>query len=805
MDKSLKQLLCGEESEQLRNLIKEKKKVIEKDYNERERVKDDFLFTMLSKGYINEDYRYFLEPFSDETYLYVGDRYYLDIVKNDLRPYFKLKIERRERVIKEIRYYQWSSPSILNNDILTYIIQQNLERQINWFLNAVLNYYEYEQKSDFVDQYVESIESKNGKKEIVRNLLNEVYKKIDSDIAVETKKKILLSFFSDSSAKLFCEWFSIKSDKDVVVARILNDFLEVRKTVLEYVLVNSERDDALKNALTKINLEVKKLSDYNDSVQELLIKDSMFQISKENLDCALAKLNEKPPYPYYDYVRSRGKLKDKIKGLEKLNSFIDEILLKDENLCISPEGIVDLLFTMSIPDEVCEKIAKKIGDESVDLTYLSNLVFEDGINFVLSLEAGAIRILTRLNKIKSDFNNVVYVSCSGAVDETVLLAKKQISKKNRYVSNYKIDGFARSNLNHFCEFLLTEEKVDVKLFNAESLVLINYGFDVVEQAVLLIGKKIEIPDEKIHTLVELSFKERLLGDKSDKAFSLIIKKDFDYFIDSYKRIRDEYRDNWTLGMSVLLQNDYKVFEKKQLDNLMNNISLDDFGSVIMKWCNDVGMYSSSKTVEKLFNETILNSWLAKYGEKEVRKFINNYKDFIDYELDDKLNEMIETAVTKKNSSRIAHLVAIARKYDLKQESITDYRSYPCVFKEIVNELQNNNVINWTKINESVMSIFRTSNFDPVNNLFVLGRHFSNAMERGIIGVNVMLSKENILLYYSKHSSFDAFLSGAIFEAYFDNEGNLKTKLIGLKKMQLLDYFKKFANADAHRFINECLE
>ena len=247
MIEAIKKLLTGENSELIKKIIKKQKEEIEKDYYKNELINEDFLFTMLSKGYIDENYRYYIaKSYDDKFELY--ESFYINNVKDELEPEFTLEIEHYESVIKEIKDFQWTNPSVLNNDILTYLIQHKFINQLNWFINAILNYYEKYKKNDFIDKYIESINHQDDKSEIINTLLCALYRIIQSNISIETKRKYLLSFFSNNSGPLFCDLLNISTNDDDIIIKLLNSFFENRPSVLAYTLNIASKNDILKNA-----------------------------------------------------------------------------------------------------------------------------------------------------------------------------------------------------------------------------------------------------------------------------------------------------------------------------------------------------------------------------------------------------------------------------------------------------------------------------------------------------------------------------------------------------------------------------
>ncbi len=810
MIRSLEQILNSDESETLKNLLKKKKKELEKDYNKKEQIKDDFLFTMLSKGYINEEYRFYIESNDKvDTILNIWERLYLNIVKDELNPNFALKIKHDKLVAHEIRDYQWSSPSILNNNILTFLILHDLPNQVNWFINAILNYFEKYQQNDFVDQYVESINSLDNKNYILSYFLEKIYKKLLLDTSSDIKLKILLSVFSTYSGPLFCNFLINNFNSNDNFTKLLNNFFENRQSILQYTLDKAKVDVILDSVLSEINLEIEKLSIYSYSTQKLLIDNAMFQISKENLDY-LMKQNA-PPHSYYDYIRNKSKLKKKIFNSKDIEKFVNEILLAKDKLYISKEGIVDLLFTTLIEDDIAEKVTAKLDNEFIDLTYVPKFC-KDNTTSILALNTSLFHTLIEQNKIKVDFNNVLYLSSSCTAEDTILFAQKQINKQVQNISLYNIDTFAKNHfLSSFYSFLLTEQKVSLDLFEKESDFLILQGIDILELIDSSIKEEKNITILKIQKLIDLSF-ERInySSNISNKTFSLIIKNNFDYFYDNFEKIKSNSiikrsKLAWIVNLSVLLKNEFDILKEEHLNSVIKIINIDDFKSIIKEWSNNIGIYNTSKIVEKLFNKTCIETWLNNYGKKEITNFINSINIYLDYETEYKLIAILNSKQTNKDNPHINDIIKIAYFYNLSQESIIYYKS--TFFHDIINELQKGKKVDWDKINNSIIAKFKNNNFDYTineNNLFILGRYFYNAIESGNILIKDYLDSKNILLYYSKHSSLDSFLCGTIFEAYFDYEGNLKKITNKLYFDQLLNYFENKANSSGVQFIQSCI-
>ena len=303
MSDSLKDLLSSAKNSDnniLVELIQKKKADVEKDYNNNEIINEDFLLMMLSKGYINENYSDYLS-ISYNKLLDKNEYTYINNIKINGSPDFILKIEKPEYVIKQIKDFQWTKPSVLNNFILTHLLLENKDKEsrkdysleLLGFINAIQN----NKNDNFIDQYITAISTEQERDKLIKVLFNGLPEKLTSST--------LITFFSDNSGTLFCEWITDLSEErfnDCKDSLMLFLKSKERQHVLNDVLNLATQQDQLENKITKLNIEIEDLSNYKDKpeILQLLIKNAMFQLSKENLDFILEQKNElQSGYDYF--------------------------------------------------------------------------------------------------------------------------------------------------------------------------------------------------------------------------------------------------------------------------------------------------------------------------------------------------------------------------------------------------------------------------------------------------------------------------------------------------------------------------
>ena len=397
---SLKNLIL--DNQLIIDVIRKEKKRIEENYDDCDKVKEEFLLTMLSKGYIDENYSDFLSVSYEDQF--TNDEYtYIQNLRDESEPDFNLKIEHLHSVERKILPYKWTNSSVLNNDILTDILNNNQTEKIEQFITAIINYCNQYKKNNFLEQYIQFINNEEKKDLFIDELLEKISKKIDSNS---------LSVFNEKTDFLFCRMIDKNIDDSTInsFSKTIGVYLENNTRILKKLLKNANQDSSLKEKIKKINPIIKNLSVFNDEpeAQKLLIDEAMFQISKENLDLILAQINGSQYNFGYEYFIQNNDIWKKITHPNTFNFFIEKILLTDDKLNYSQYGIVEILFSEKIKLENVSKIIEKIENESIELEALPVYFQFDSVNPPKSW-TNIVNNLLNQNKLDLNFNNILYV------------------------------------------------------------------------------------------------------------------------------------------------------------------------------------------------------------------------------------------------------------------------------------------------------------------------------------------------------------------------------------------------------------
>lgn len=814
MIESIKKLLKDTNSETLKKIIKEKKTEIERDYDDNDKINEDFLFTMLSKGYIDEDYRYYIAKSYDDKFE-LDEKFYINNVKDELHPEFKLKIEQKELVVKEIRDYQWSSPSVLNFDILTYLISEILaeknseenSEKLNQFIIAIEKYYKKYEKNDFFDQYIDSIKGSFNYTNIIDEIITEISKKINLDS--------LNAFFSDKSGSLFCKLINKCSNDDIKNnGDEIKNFIYSRNKILIHTLSNAIQEEHLKNKLIQLNIEITKLTDYKDNnlILQFLINEALFCVSKENLDYIFLNQQKNPPYQYYDYIRNNKNIKKKIIETNKINEFIDTFILSNDKIQISPEGAVELILNIYADVNKIEQFIEKI-DFKVNLSYIPK-IFKDEISFLSDFTSpNIIQVLIKHNKIEENFNNALYVHHFGTSDISVNFINDKIDKI--LVENDKDDYAWSHYLPSFFQELLKNDKIDSNIILSISILLAHQNKDILD----LIDFNIITTKEKELSLVTACFFRENFDSKTNRKLLELVKINFDDFLTHFFDIKWKAQSNWHKNILVILRNrtenvdELNILDNKQLESIINLISPYCFSEII-KNCFGRHYNDASLIIEKILNEKNLTTWLNYFGVEQILEICDKYKEIVNGQTTNNIKEIC--------GYQVQRISTLAQIHGISGEVIADkdYTPHNPYCNDIISQLktyiwdkQNSIVSNFKK---QINSLISKTN-DPVsvrtlrNDLFVVGRNLYQAANgSAYVIMDLIKSLNDNELCFKQNITFNnitnPILCGAAFEIYFDNNGYLRKSF----KKKYYEIFCSVLNQlesdpAATSFINHCLK
>ena len=846
---SLKNLIL--DNQLIIDVIRKEKKRIEENYDDCDKVKEEFLLTMLSKGYIDENYSDFLSVSYEDQF--TNDEYtYIQNLRDESEPDFNLKIEHLHSVERKILPYKWTNSSVLNNDILTDILNNNQTEKIEQFITAIINYCNQYKKNNFLEQYIQFINNEKKKDLFIDELLEKISKKIDSNS---------LSIFNEKTESLFCRMIDKNIDDSTIdsCSKIIGSYLENNTKILKELLKNANQDFSLKKKIKNIIPIIKNLSDFNDEpeVQKVLIDEAMFQISKENLDLILAQINGSQYNFGYEYFIQNNDIWEKITHPNTINSFIEKILLNGDKLNFYQYGIVDILFNEKVKLENVSKIIDKIENESIELEALPVYFKFDSVKPPESW-ANIVNNLLNQNKLDLNFNNILYVFKlypKGLIQFVQKVFHKiEVLIKAKSLKLGKTDDYAIGHyLHNFFDTILVFSNIDDDLFEKIVYIMIYHHIKIIEFTTDSLDHLGQIPTTKAQILTKLIFKNSIFNNDSINDFLRIIVQGFGDLHQNFNKIKDKCINDWNckqawiLLLSILLKDD--IQKNDFIDSIMKSLPLDDFGDVIKVWLEKDGQQDATNYVRNLVNLNILDVWIKNFGRSKVLEFFDNYKESLDShfikEITNKIEQNFPSSADQESveieKNHVNYLLEIIKEYKIPPRAIFERRiKLKKLFEPLTSILQinSNNKLDWTTIISTTSNIINSKSFlqkalnivkkNPnseaikktallllpqnssfravlKNDLFIIGRVFFNILENNKLSVNDFTSYEkNDLLTISSIWSLHPLLCGAIFEGFFDNDGYFK-KTFNNTLFKLSIELGKDRNSKGYEFIRDCLK
>lgn len=344
--------------------------------------KKDFIAFLLRNGYIDENY------FDYISYFYEGaisatDKEYLLLIKNRKSPLVNLQLTKIENVIKRINSEEWTVPSVLNYSLLTYLLEKK-DSHITDFLHALIRY-KKEQKNSFFSDYESLIDSiillndknisffsnyENRNPEHLKYLYEELYK------IIQYQSELITLVFQNENLDIKYYFFIYgeidRSDRDAIA------FLESDISFLHRKLDEDKAIIQSKISLLSLTFNLQQ-DTVNYDIFDIIIKNNAYTLTRENFDIILRFYDKELSSPISDYyTRILSLPEESIKNYvnDKLQVFIEKIILPLDTLSESEEALISLLNSPSISDsDKVEIIGKNTGKIS-DITMITETVIE---------------------------------------------------------------------------------------------------------------------------------------------------------------------------------------------------------------------------------------------------------------------------------------------------------------------------------------------------------------------------------------------------------------------------------------------
>lgn len=157
MNQSIKDLLNGDHSEDVRKQLRDYINELNKNYKygKHETIDPEIIICLLTYGYIEDDYETYIAQKEDSILSY-DEQTFLFNVKKDIPNSRNLSLREDHLgiIINKIQDYQWNSPGILNNIIIDYILKENNSDNNVKASKIVEAMYNFDRKQQLFDRFI---------------------------------------------------------------------------------------------------------------------------------------------------------------------------------------------------------------------------------------------------------------------------------------------------------------------------------------------------------------------------------------------------------------------------------------------------------------------------------------------------------------------------------------------------------------------------------------------------------------------------------------------------------------------------
>lgn len=256
-------------------------------YRKDDKVDADFLFDMLSKGYIDESYPLYIAEVYEGA-LSVNGLRFLNAVNSGENIGFDYKLKQRDCEQLCDRITAWDSVGVLNNDFARYIVERENLRE-TYFPMVLTQIYEndkIEKSEKFFDQFWN-----NSKFDANREI--GIFEQIGKKVHLLKPLDFLNVFFNNHNVVRFKQFFDYFSKSDSTDKDYLKTLFEDDKDFYsKFIICFEDELESINATLKQIEIQVDLTKDIVQQLPvELLLKFTEFPVTKENYDLLLLKEN----------------------------------------------------------------------------------------------------------------------------------------------------------------------------------------------------------------------------------------------------------------------------------------------------------------------------------------------------------------------------------------------------------------------------------------------------------------------------------------------------------------------------------
>lgn len=277
---------------------------------------------LLRNAYIDEHY------FDYISYFYPGalsrtDKEFLLLLRNHGEPDFTKELNKLETVIERIQSAEWKNPAVLNNSLLSYILEHKTEH-LKEFIQTM---FEYDSKNTF--SFFSQYNNDN------QNALHVFY----STVYTFVKNKpncVSILFDSADDEHLFDFFMLVDFDVDEHIKNLFSSNISVF-----YRPLDKDQNTIVANKLKALNVHFELENEvFDNDIGDIIIKNNLYDLSKKNLVILINRKNNLQKEEFDDFLTQISNLNDEyIKKYvnDNLEYVLDNVLFKQKRINESEE------------------------------------------------------------------------------------------------------------------------------------------------------------------------------------------------------------------------------------------------------------------------------------------------------------------------------------------------------------------------------------------------------------------------------------------------------------------------------------
>lgn len=403
---------------------------------------DDLTRYLISNGYIDENYEDYINYFHEGS-LNKSDKIFVQKVNAKRKIEYDYPIKNKENAIDIIEKAQFKSKSILNFDILDYLLNNtNYKDKKDTLINNIID--ETDKSKDFIIQYKKHNRSINIFINEICKKWHTIWKYIENNDEFIDKLEYLIDILK------FANITDLISINEITP---LNEAINEYPDLISY-FKTKEEIDKLKEIFKNIEIKISNISEKckNLEIFDYIENEKYYEINIKMIKMILNKKMTKgieniDTQNYTCIINSN----DNIFILnieENIEKYVKEVFLKlNTNTKEDEDSIIKLINNSKISEELKEEILQK-----------EEIIFEN----ISAIETKYWKLLLHKNKIKPTWNNVIKYYEQYEMDNDLI----QFLNTNIEISAIKINSSDEELNKKISSDIMNTENLNVELVQA---------------------------------------------------------------------------------------------------------------------------------------------------------------------------------------------------------------------------------------------------------------------------------------------------------------------------------------------------